>query len=80
MAGQGPSTYDKVAGQDLHDLCPHTCPALEDPLQDVDHEMGHRSADDSAVERHFRNARREVTAILVLIVGNPGRQKFLQAG
>ena len=77
---EGLKTYDQVADENLQDLCTEARPTREDLLQDANEDMTERRANEHAVQRHFRDARTEVMAVLADIVGEPRGQQFLQAG
>lgn len=64
-------TYYKIAGEDLQDLGAQACPTREDLLQQPDQKRAERSADESAIRGHLGNARGEVVAVLVPVLGQP---------
>ena len=72
------SAYDKVANEDLQDLGLQTRAAGKDLLQDADEEMAQRGGDEHAVQGHLGHAMAEIVAVLADIVGDPGREEFLQ--
>ena len=72
------SAYDKVANEDLQDLGLQTRAAGKDLLQDADEEMAQRGGDEHAVQGHLGHAMAEIMAVLANIVGDPGREEFLQ--
>ena len=72
------SAYEKVANEDLQDLGLQTRAAGKDLLQDADEEMAQRGGDEHAVQGHLGHAMAEIVAVLADIVGDPGREEFLQ--
>ena len=62
-------TYDQVADQNLHNLGFQACPSLEDFLQQPDEDVTYRRANQGTIGSHFRNARGEVVAMLIAILG-----------
>ena len=72
------SAYEKVANEDLQDLGLQTRAAGKDLLQDADEEMAQRRGDEHAVQRHLGHTMAEIVAVLANIVGDPGREEFLQ--
>lgn len=74
------NTYDQVADEDLEDLGLETGATSEDLLENADEDMAQRGGNEHAVERHLRDARAEVVAVLADIVSEPRSEKFLQTG
>lgn len=74
------TTYDQIANEDLENLGLETCAAGEDLLQDANKEVAEGGADEHSVQRHLRDARAEVVAVLADIVSDPRSQQFLQTG
>lgn len=73
-------TYDYVADENLEKLRLQAGSVLEGLLQYPDEEVAHRSADESTVHRHLGDARGEVVAILVSVLGEPRSKNFLETG
>lgn len=71
-------TYDQVRDGDLKDLGTQAGAVLEQSLQNVNHEMAERSADEGAVDGHLEHAAGEVVAMFVSVLCDPGGEKFLQ--
>ena len=74
------NTYNKIANEDLRDLCAYTRSPSKQPLQDVDQDVSNRSTDEGTVDGHLRHARREVVAIFIAILCYPRRKQFLKCG
>lgn len=71
-------TYHQVANQNLEDLGLQAGAAGKDLLKNADQNVAEWRTDEHAVERHLRNARAEVVAMLADVVGDPGSEQFLQ--
>lgn len=65
------SPYNEVRNNDLEDLRLQARPALERLLQERDHHMAERRADERAVDSHLRHTAGEVVTGLVAVFGNP---------
>lgn len=74
------NTYDQVADEDLEDLSLQAGATSEDLLKNADEDMAQRGGNEHAVERHLRDARAEVVAMLADIMGEPRGEKFLKTG
>lgn len=73
-------SYDQVADENLQNLGLETCTTGKDTLQNADKEMAQRRRNKHAIQRHLGHAMAEVVAVLADIVGDPGREEFLQGG
>lgn len=65
------SSYNKVRNDDLENLRLQARPALECLLEERDHHMAERRADERAVDRHLGHAAGEVVTRLVAVFGDP---------
>ena len=74
------NTYEKIACEDLEDLCAQAGTSSEDLLQQIDQEVTHWRADERAVRGHLGHARAEVVAILAAVVRKPRGEDFLEGG
>jgi hypothetical protein len=63
------STYHQVADNNLYNLGPETNATLEKLLKEPDEKVTQRSADQSAICGHLGDARSEVVAMLVAVLG-----------
>lgn len=68
------ATYDEIRHSDLSELRFQARPACEPPLQERDHDVAQRRADEGAVQRHLRHAAGEVMTMFATVFGYPGRQ------
>lgn len=73
-------TYNKIADENLHDLGPQASAILEGLLQSPDQEMTQRSADKGSIGGHLGDARCEVVAVLVAVLGQPRGDQLLGTG
>jgi len=74
------ASYEEVGNDNLKQLRLQTCPASERLLQEGDHNMAQRRADQRTVDSHLRHATGEVMARLVAVFGDPRGQELLQGG
>ena len=70
--------YDQVRDHDLHNLCLQARSIFEQSLKNRDHQMAQWSADKRAIHSHLWYTAREVVAMLIAILSNPGREKLLE--
>ena len=70
-------TYHKIRHDDLEDLRAQAGSALEEPLQNGDHDVSERSTDESAVKGHLRDATGEVMPVFIAVLCDPRSQKLL---
>ena len=71
--------HNQIANENLENLGLEARPAAEDFLQQSDEDVAERSADEGAVNGHLGDAGSEVIARLAPVVGNPRREKLLEA-
>lgn len=67
----GDNTYNQIADKDLKNLSLKTCAAGKDLLENADKKVAEGRADEHAIQRHLRDARAEIVAVLADIVGDP---------
>jgi hypothetical protein len=72
-------SYDEVRNDDLENLRLQARPASESLLQERDHNMTERCADERAVHGHLRHAASEVVSRLVAVFCDPRGQELLQS-
>ena len=70
--------YDKVGNDDLENLRLQAGPASERLLEEGDHNMAERCADERAVHGHFGHTASEIVSRLVAVLRNPRGQELLQ--
>lgn len=71
--------YDQVGDEDLQNLGPQARPAGEQLLEDRDHDVAQRCADEGTVDGHLGHATGEVVAVLAAILCDPRSEKLLRA-
>ena len=70
-------TYDQIAEDDLQDLGLQTGAARKQLLEDLDHEMTKRCADESTICSHLGDPRVDIVAMLALVPGDVRCDDFL---
>jgi len=74
------ASYKEVGNNDLKELRLQTCPASESLLQEGDHNMAQRRANERAIDGHLGHTAGEVVTRLVAVFGDPRGQELLQSG
>lgn len=72
--------YQKIGDDDLHDLGLQARPASEGLLEEGNHHMAQRRANECAVDRHLGHTACEVVAALVTVFRNPRGEELLKGG